>query len=748
MHRELRRAVERHPLLWVAAAAAAGVVLADGRPRAGAALLVLILALPLLVRLRRLAAGCLLAACVAGALHAWRLAPQRQAAAAIAAEQVRSAEVTGRVVSSPRISGGGWTALVALESGPGGRVSWRGRGMPPLQGERIRAKGDFEPFPPMRNPGTFDLAAWLHRQGAWGVFKERGGRSTVEPAPLLSRAAERLRTGFRGSVTAGLDPAGREAAVIRAMVLGDSPKDDEPLVEAYRASGTLHVFSVSGMHVGMIGLIGWLVLKCCGVPRRAAVLLLIGGMFAYAWITGMKPPAVRAATMGAVILGAFFFRRRPDLLSALGLALLLAVLADGHLIFQPGVQLSFGVVLVMGIATAAAARLYAWIAWQEPYLPRQLYTKPREWWLLFRQRTATAFGASTAASIGSIPLTLWHFGFLAPVSILASTCIGLAVFLLMALALLAVVLSPLPPAQEGVNRVNGGVARLCTGIAAGFAAVPGGNHSLPRDRPGENFLIVYDPGYGNGASLLHESGGTALFDVSGAGSFRHMLGPSLRHMALEPRTIFLSHPDGGHIGGILPALETLPVRELVLPVDRARSKYFRELVAEAERRRIPAVRGSIARPHRLSGGAWVEILHEPDAGDQNALADERVMVLRLHWRGWRILFLSDAGWGIERRMLESGRDLAADVIVAGRHAGDSTMGDAFLEAVKPRAIIAGHADFPASERIPAGWAADCGRRGIRLIHQGRTGAAIVLPREDGSLEIRGFADGSSVILRR
>ena len=99
-------------------------------------------------------------------------------------------------------------------------------------------------------------------------------------------------------------------------------------------------------------------------------------------------------------------------------------------------------------------------------------------------------------------------------------------------------------------------------------------------------------------------------------------------------------------------------------------------------------------------------------------------------------------------MLESGRDLGADVIVAGRHGSDSSMGASFLEAVKPRAIIAGHADFPAQERIPVRWAADCERRGIRLVHQGKTGAATLLPGENGSLEIRGFADGSSVSLTR
>ena len=171
-------------------------------------------------------------------------------------------------------------------------------------------------------------------------------------------------------------------------------------------------------------------------------------------------------------------------------------------------------------------------------------------------------------------------------------------------------------------------------------------------------------------------------------------------------------------------------------------------MAQADHRGIPVVLGSPGGRYEIPGGAWIEVLHRPDAGDQNTMADERVMVCRLHWRGWKILFVSDAGWRTERLMIESGRDLSADVIVAGRHRNDSSLGDNFLHAVKPRAIIAGHADFPYAERIPRGWAADCERKGIRLFHQGQTGAVSLVLHDDGSLEIQGFMDGSSLRLSR
>jgi competence protein ComEC len=749
MRGRLRRTVERHPLLWVALAATSAVVAADGRPIPGLLCFVFFTALLFLAGRVKIALAALAFAILAAGLHGWRLAPQIKELSSIERERVRSAEIVARVLSEPRTSGRGWAALVKVEQGGSGLVWFRGEGTTmPARGETIGARGRFLPFPRQRNPGTFDVASWLFRQGAWGSFDATEEVRRLAPPPPLQQWQARLRGNFRHSVTKGLDPAGPEAAVIRAMVLGDYPEGSEGLVEAYRASGTLHAFSVSGMHVAMVGLIAWFVLKLLGVPRRGAVLILLAGMLAYAWVTGMKPPAVRSVIMAAALLGAFLVRRRPDLLNALGFALLAAILTNGHLIFQIGVQLSFGVVFVIGIGTAFASRFFAWIERREPYLPRSLYGKGRAAWLWTREWTASALAASTAASLGSVPLTLWHFGFVAPVSILASPLVGILVLGLMALALAAVLLSPLPSAQAAVNRANGHLANASTGTAALFAGIPGGNSTLPRGRPAENFLIVFDPGYGGGASALRQNGSTVLIDAGSRAAFGSMLGPSLRYLGLQPDSIALTHPDGGHIGGALDALEDYPVRQILVPVSRARSSVFRDLVKTAENKHVPTLLGVPGKTYPVTPGTWLEVLHQPLPDDMNTVADERVMVLRLHWQGWRILFLGDAGWTTERLLMASGRDLSADIIVAGRHRRDSSLGDDFLAAVKPRAIIASHADFPSEERIPPRWAAHCQELGIHLFHQGQTGAVTIALESNNSLRLRGFLDRSELPLSR
>jgi ComEC/Rec2-related protein len=743
--------VEGLPLLWAALLAVAAVAGVEGN-----VVFSLLLAAPAVAGMAagfqpKVAAASLAIAATAAGLHAGRKGSQDRALREVAAAGRLSAAVEARVISEPRGTGGGWGSLAEIEKGgpeKGGRVWWRGAGPAPGKGARIAAEGRFLPLPDRRNPGEFDVAQWLYRQGSFAVFEARGLARQVEAPSALDRAEARARAWFRQAVTAGMDPAGRESAVVRAMVLGDMPDDDDVLVEAYRNSGTLHVFSVSGMHVAMVGAIVWGLLRLLRVPRSYATVVILLAMFGYAWLTGLKAPATRAVLMAMVVLGAFVVRRRPSLLNALGAALLMAVLLDGHQVFQVGVQLSFGVVAAIGFGTAWMTRRFAIIERREPYLPLSLYGPWRSAWLSARQKTAAAMGASSAASLGSLPLTLWHFGFISWISVIASPLIGMPVFLLMTLALLAAVLSPLPAAQQAVNRANSRVAALCTRMAEGFAAVPLGHATLPRDRPGKNFLVVHDTGHGGGAACLHDGGSSVIFDAGHRPAFRRTYLPSLRHLALRPRSMVLSHPDGGHLGGAAEALDAFPVRQILLPVERARSTAYRDVTTAAAGRGVATARGIRGTRYPVSPTAWLEVLHEPDPWNWHAVADERVMITRLHWHGWRILFTADAGLTTERALLEGGAEIAADVIVAGRNRHDGSLGDDFLAAVRPRAIIASHADHPPEERVPPRWRAACERKGIEIFHQGESGAVTLVVDEKGGLTLRGFVDGRELRLDR
>ena len=289
-----------------------------------------------------------------------------------------------------------WSALAILLDGvrPGARVVWEGKGEPPVAGAVVSGRGNFGPIPEIRNPGEFDWANWLRRQGVAAVFKTEG-LDKVE-AGRLALLGARIRQGFRERVTTGLPDDSQEANIIRSVVIGVPPPDADSLIMAFRNSGTLHAFSVSGLHVAMVGSIGWFLLSWAGVPRRWAVLFLIPMVFGYSWITGNSTPAVRSAWMAAVFLGAFVIRRRPDLLNVLGVVLLGTMLWDGQLLFQPGVQLSYGVVAAIAVGTGWTTGLFRWMAVPDPYLPRRRMSRLQMGWLSLRRNTMSPFHSRTA----------------------------------------------------------------------------------------------------------------------------------------------------------------------------------------------------------------------------------------------------------------------------------------------------------------------------------------------------------------
>ena len=736
----LRRQVERRPLLWAAGLAASVVWVVDGGQLAGGfAALLLLVALLLAARWKVLGFAVGLAL-LAGWIH-HRGLERRAADLALAGQE---AEAVVRIDSEPQVSGRGWAAQAALPE-RGTRVWLRGWGPMPLRGQVLGVRGVFEEIGGMRNPAGFDRRDWLARKGIALEFRIHSRTEVLRGVPWWIRLGGGIRDGFREAVTRGLPETSREAAVIRALVLGEHPGDDV-LIEPFRLTGTLHLFAVSGAHVGMVGLMTWWVLRWLGVRRGRALLPLLAVVFGYAWLTGMNPPAMRAAWMAGLVLAAFALKRRPELGNLLGFALILVLLRRPDLIFTAGVQLSFGVVLAISGFHAFSARFFQWMVRKEPYLPRSLYGPWRERWLAVRQNLADSCTVSTSAWIGSAPLGVWHFGLLTPIGIPATVALSVLVFPLLGLGLISGVGGVIPGWSQRVNGVNAHLARWMIVLAEAGARVPGAHVTIPRDRPADSALIVYDLG-DEGAACWYGGGTALMIDAGSRRGFENEILPSMRRMNLRPRQVVGTHPDGGHVGGLLPAMDAFPVSEGLMPVRRAKGENYRGWLAGAAERGVKLIEGRRGTPYPVRDGVWLEVLHEPDPLDWNRVADERVMVIRLHWDGWRILFMADAGWGTERAMMESGVDLAADVIVAGRHVHDASLGDAFLRATGARAVIATHAGFPSSERVPERWRAAAEASGVAVFHQGESGA-VVLSAEEDALVLRGWVDGREQVLRR
>ena len=150
-------------------------------------------------------------------------------------------------------------------------------------------------------PGTFDPADHALRSG----FAAELRASTLEKVSdegaawtcAMLDTAEESRRWISEQLTLDIDDDPRLSGVIRAMALGVADEAQDDIEDAFRDSGTLHVFAVSGLHVAMLGMIAWQVLKLLHLRRGVSLVVMVLIVFAYAFITGWRPSAARAALM-------------------------------------------------------------------------------------------------------------------------------------------------------------------------------------------------------------------------------------------------------------------------------------------------------------------------------------------------------------------------------------------------------------------------------------------------------------------
>lgn len=613
-----------------------------------------------------------------------------------------------------------------------------GQSTAPQLGETISTSGRWEPIPGPRNEGEFDRRAHLARHGIVAQCRISTWH-TIRSPNIGWKLTARARQGFEKALVEGIDAASEEAKVIHAMVMGKQPIAGDTVVEPFRQTGTLHLFSVSGQHVNLVAVILWLGLRWLRVPRRHAVFFLIPAIFSYAWITGASAPAMRAAWMASLFLAAFVFQRKSDLMQALSLVIIAALLIDSQMLFLPGVQLSYGIVAVISIGLSLSRHLLNRFSWNDPYVPRELLTP----WQLRCENAWQGLLQSTfiscSAFVGSSFLTVAYFSMITPISVLANLLLTPLVAALLALSLIATALSPLSnTAASWCNQCNRWVARACLVVTQQCASIPGSHWVISMHRTREDTLRIFDLPRGGSALSIQGKKADALLDCGNARSFSSIVLPSLRHFGQEPRTLLLSNPTAGHSGGASQVLEQFSLQQIVAPPPATRTPSFRKLMSTAESKHVPCTIANRGTRILLSPGISMQPSHVPPAQYVPARADEQNVIYEMDFHGYRWVFVQDATALMVQDGMDAQKISRCDVLVLGRNRLHSPTLVDLIIAFRPRAVVASHADFPTSESIPDDWQAIARRRKVVLFHQGQTGMVTARVAADGSLTLRSF----------
>lgn len=306
----------------------------------------------------------------------------------------------------------------------------------PTRGDWIIVHGFAYPIKPSMNPGVFDYRAYLEGQNIfmadfvmsdeWVVYGKKPQRNLIDYALFAQATCAKVIRKY-------IDDSQAEG-ILLALVLGLKTGLDDSLQEAYATAGVIHILAVSGLHVGIIYSV---LLLCLRWLRRkmivfATICLVV--LWAFAFITGLSPSVMRAATMFSFIVVAKAWGRETNIYNTIAASAFFLLLINPFYLQSVGFQLSY--LAVLGIVF-----LY-------PKFYPLVYFQSRiadEIWKLMC--------VSLSAQLAVFPLTTYYFNQFPLYFLLANIVLVPAAFVMLSMGLTLLASSFIPPLATMVGNL-------------------------------------------------------------------------------------------------------------------------------------------------------------------------------------------------------------------------------------------------------------------------------------------------------
>jgi len=659
-------------------------------------------------------------------------------------------------------------------------------------GDRVRGFAQISANRPPENPGQFDYAAHerseRRRCRLWADYPDCVTRVEAGRRWSPSRWLEEIR--FQGDRALQEHLSEDNYGLATALLLGHREELGSEGIDPFLETGTIHILSISGLHVGIIaGTILWL-LRLLAVPPRRILFAVAILTTLYTLLTGSQPPAVRALILVLIMCGSNWLYRPSLPLNSLATAALVVLWFNPTHLFNIGVQLSFlAVAGLMGIVPQ-----WFGMATQQDALERLV--QESQGWLAWGLRAlGRGVWRLTLVSLViwflTLPLVMARFHLLQPASLVLNTLLWLPVpialvsgfgvmgfgWLLPPLAWifrwicdgaigilgsLVETARELPgshfwvpgPADWWLTGFYGGLGlmaafpalrpprRWCVAMLAGWVAIGFGVHFFDshRNTLEATFLSV---GHGCAVVLQLPNGATMLYDAgqfaspnSGAQTIAGCLwSKGITHLD----AVVISHPDTDHYNALPDLLERFSVGVVyVSPLMFAEqdNPALESLNTAIRRNRVPV--REVFAGDRLQGGreCQIEVLHPPRRGVLGG-DNANSLVLAVAYLGHQILLPGDlTSPGLEDVLAEEPRD--CDILLAPHHGSRSSDPPGLAAWCHPEWVIISGGHRWDSQATMAQYRA----AGSQILHTGEVGAVAVEASSKG-LTVRPFRRGRS-----
>lgn len=245
------------------------------------------------------------------------------------------------------------------------------------------------------NPFEFDYKKYLANKKIYRqVYLNSVNWERVDLKPNFSitiyaeKIREKLLTVYRNQALGK-----NELEILSALTLGYKRELDPETKRVFSASGAMHVLAVSGLHVGIVF---WIITLLFGFLRKRNfgriffVSISILALWSYAFLTGLSPSVMRAATMFTIFVVGDNLKRKANTYNSLAASAMCLLLINPNNLFEVGFQLSYSAVFG--------------IVFLQPKLSKVITVKNK--FLMFFWSLLTV---SISAQIATFPLTAFYF---------------------------------------------------------------------------------------------------------------------------------------------------------------------------------------------------------------------------------------------------------------------------------------------------------------------------------------------------
>ena len=339
------------------------------------------------------------------------------------------------------------------------------------RGDQIALASRIRSIRNFNNPGGFDYQGYMRNKNIWGSAYVREEKLTFLKRAYSNRLSIRIdeaRSKIADHI-ANKEP-GDQAAVLKALLIGDRSGISPQLYEAFHRCGIGHLLAISGLHIGIIASVAFF---CCNrlfsrfnsllwraATRRWAAVAAFIPVLIYGLLAGMSPSTQRATIMVGVFLLTFLVKREQDVMNTLALAAAVILILYPPALFSISFQLSFLAVFWIIFGLSRFNRLSG---------PHRSDLRSR-----LTARLITFFLVSLLATLGTLPMVMYYFNQISLIGVFTNAIfVPVIGFVVVPVGLLAVFLLPISAMlSHWMMKFSAGILESALGWVTNIAVMP------------------------------------------------------------------------------------------------------------------------------------------------------------------------------------------------------------------------------------------------------------------------------------